>query len=83
MTTRAIDVHGLRESYKPKVVLDGIALSVQAGTVGALTSACRLAPRAAAPGHPSVGGATPGTAAGIATSATEGIRREIQCAHSS
>ncbi|MEP6481754.1 MAG: ATP-binding cassette domain-containing protein [Rhodoglobus sp.] len=36
MTTPAIDVHGLRKSYKDKVVLDGVDLSVAAGTVTAL-----------------------------------------------
>jgi len=36
MTNSAIEVHGLRKSYKEKVVLDGIDLSVEAGTVTAL-----------------------------------------------
>ena len=36
MTNPAIEVHGLRKSYKDKVVLDGIDLSVDAGTVTAL-----------------------------------------------
>ncbi|BDZ44420.1 ATP-binding cassette domain-containing protein [Naasia aerilata] len=36
MTTPAIDVRGLRKSYGDKVVLDGVDLSVRAGTVTAL-----------------------------------------------
>ncbi|HWH25700.1 MAG TPA: ATP-binding cassette domain-containing protein [Pseudolysinimonas sp.] len=36
MTTPAIDIRGLRKSYKDKLVLDGIDLSVSAGTVTAL-----------------------------------------------
>lgn len=36
MTTTAIDVHGLRKSYGKKLVLDGIDLTVEAGTVTAL-----------------------------------------------
>lgn len=36
MTTTAIDVHGLRKSYGKKLVLDGIDLTVDAGTVTAL-----------------------------------------------
>jgi ABC-2 type transport system ATP-binding protein len=36
MTTQAIEVKGLRKSYGKKVVLDGIDLSVAAGTVTAL-----------------------------------------------
>ncbi len=36
MTTTAIDVRGLRKSYGPKVVLDDVTLSVNAGTVTAL-----------------------------------------------
>ena len=36
MNTPAIDVHGLRKSYGDKVVLDGIDLTVDAGTVTAL-----------------------------------------------
>jgi ABC-2 type transport system ATP-binding protein len=36
MTTSAIEVHGLRKSYGKKVVLDGIDLTVDAGTVTAL-----------------------------------------------
>ena len=36
MTTPSIEVHGLRKSYGDKVVLDGIDLTVAAGTVTAL-----------------------------------------------
>jgi ABC-2 type transport system ATP-binding protein len=36
MTTSAIEVHGLRKSYGTKIVLDGIDLTVAAGTVTAL-----------------------------------------------
>ena len=36
MTTSAIEVHGLRKSYGKKLVLDGIDLTVDAGTVTAL-----------------------------------------------
>ncbi|CAN5402984.1 daunorubicin resistance protein DrrA family ABC transporter ATP-binding protein [soil metagenome] len=36
MTIAAIDVHGLRKSYGKKLVLDGVDLSVAAGTVTAL-----------------------------------------------
>ncbi len=36
MTTPAIEVHGLRKSYGTKLVLDGIDLTVTAGTVTAL-----------------------------------------------
>ncbi|MEO7121994.1 MAG: ATP-binding cassette domain-containing protein [Lacisediminihabitans sp.] len=36
MTTAAIEIHGLRKSYGAKVVLDGIDLTVAAGTVTAL-----------------------------------------------
>ncbi len=36
MTTSAIEVHGLRKSYGDKVVLDGVDLTVAAGTVTAL-----------------------------------------------
>src|SRR5665811_1666957 len=36
MTTTAIEVQGLRKSYDGKVVLDGIDLTVAAGTVFAL-----------------------------------------------
>jgi ABC-2 type transport system ATP-binding protein len=36
MTTSAIEVHGLRKSYGKKVVLDGIDLAVETGTVTAL-----------------------------------------------
>lgn len=36
MTTPAIDVRGLRKSYKEKVVLDGVDLTVNPGTVTAL-----------------------------------------------
>ncbi len=36
MTTSAIEVRGLRKSYKDKVVLDGIDLTVPAGSVTAL-----------------------------------------------
>ena len=36
MTTPAIEVHGLRKSYGSKVVLDGVDLTVPAGTVTAL-----------------------------------------------
>jgi ABC-2 type transport system ATP-binding protein len=36
MTTPAIEVHGLRKSYGNKVVLDGVDLTVAAGTVTAL-----------------------------------------------
>ena len=36
MTTPAIDVRGLRKSYRDKLVLDGVDLSVAAGTVTAL-----------------------------------------------
>jgi len=36
MTTPAIEVHGLRKSYGDKVVLDGVDLTVAAGTVTAL-----------------------------------------------
>ncbi|CAN5206948.1 daunorubicin resistance protein DrrA family ABC transporter ATP-binding protein [soil metagenome] len=36
MASPAIDVHALRKSYKDKVVLDGIDLTVDAGTVTAL-----------------------------------------------
>jgi ABC-2 type transport system ATP-binding protein len=36
MSTTAIDVRGLRKAYGPKVVLDGVDLTVQTGTVTAL-----------------------------------------------
>ncbi|MEO8094585.1 MAG: ATP-binding cassette domain-containing protein, partial [Pseudolysinimonas sp.] len=36
MTIAAIDVHGLRKSYGKQLVLDGVDLSVAAGTVTAL-----------------------------------------------
>ena len=36
MTTRAIDVRGLRKSYGDKLVLDGVDLAVDTGTVTAL-----------------------------------------------
>src|SRR5688572_28939768 len=36
MTTSAIEVRGLQKSYKDKLVLDGIDLTVDAGTVTAL-----------------------------------------------
>ncbi len=36
MTTSAIEVRGLRKSYGKKVVLDGVDLTVEAGTVTAL-----------------------------------------------
>src|SRR5690554_6833699 len=36
MSTTAIEVRGLRKAYGPKVVLDGVDLTVQTGTVTAL-----------------------------------------------
>ena len=36
MSTTAIEVRGLRKAYGPKVVLDGVGLTVHTGTVTAL-----------------------------------------------
>ena len=53
MTTSAIEVHGLRKSYGDKVVLDGVDLTVAAGTVTALLAErCRQDDHRAHPEHP-------------------------------